>query len=632
MRASRADREQAIDVLKIAFVQERLTKGELDARVGRALAARTYADLDALTADIPAGPDPARSPVPAAAAAARGPAALARNRPAKRAVTSGLAGVSAVGLGISIAAGVASGSPVLAVALLVFAVILAAVAAGAAASIWAVVVWLEAHLHKRPGGTPPPRSAPRAGGQAHRRTPSPGRRQHKRGRDPALAAGLGHHAQAPPLPRGSEWPPAVTRESATRRWPNLPEERSMMCPRRPARCWAVVLAALAVPGVLAGCAPGSAPAASEGAPQAAVASCAVTARGQWTAAEPGSPGSNNNDLTGVAVLAAGNAWAVGTYADSSGGRTLAEHWNGSAWSVVPSPDPDDSGDFLSAVSAVSPSVVWAVGEYESGGRSKTLIVRWNGTSWEQVASPNPGSDNFLNGVWAVSAKDVWAVGRYGDGPSGGSSLILHWNGSRWAQVPSPDPGFRNELDAVTATSAASAWAVGSSSSQQAARPFILHWNGTVWTQVDTPHLKGTGGELLGVDATSAVNVWAAGDVSDRAGQHTLILRWNGTAWTRVPSPDPGGSRFVDSLRGVAAISAANAWAVGYISNGASNQSLILHWNGAAWTRAASPSPGAGGDLAGIAASSPASTWAVGQFGAVGGDDAFAVRYCARASE
>jgi hypothetical protein len=170
-----------------------------------------------------------------------------------------------------------------------------------------------------------------------------------------------------------------------------------------------------------------------------------------------------------------------------------------------------------------------------------------------------------------------------------------------------------------------------SGSQQAAWPIILRWNGAAWTQVDAPHLKGTGGELLGVDAISAVNVWAAGDVSDSAGEHTLIVRWNGTAWTRAPSPNPGGRGVVDSLRDVAATSAANAWAAGYISNGASNQSLILHWNGTAWTRAASPSPGAGGNLVGIAASSPANTWAVGQFGAVGGDNALAVRYCAPVS-
>jgi len=61
MRASHADREHAIEVLKAAFVQDRLTKDELDLRVGRALAARTCADLAALTADIPVGPPaPAR--------------------------------------------------------------------------------------------------------------------------------------------------------------------------------------------------------------------------------------------------------------------------------------------------------------------------------------------------------------------------------------------------------------------------------------------------------------------------------------------------------------------------------------------------------------------------------------------
>jgi Domain of unknown function (DUF1707) len=54
-RASRADREQVIDVLKAAFVQERLTRDEFDQRIGQALASRTYADLDALTADIPGG-------------------------------------------------------------------------------------------------------------------------------------------------------------------------------------------------------------------------------------------------------------------------------------------------------------------------------------------------------------------------------------------------------------------------------------------------------------------------------------------------------------------------------------------------------------------------------------------------
>ena len=69
LRASHADREQVIEVLKAAFVQERLDRDEFDLRVGRALASRTYADLAALTVDITSArltrarpPEPAREP------------------------------------------------------------------------------------------------------------------------------------------------------------------------------------------------------------------------------------------------------------------------------------------------------------------------------------------------------------------------------------------------------------------------------------------------------------------------------------------------------------------------------------------------------------------------------------------
>lgn len=62
LRASHADREHILDVLKAAFVQGRLTKDEFDIRVGQTLASRTYAELAVLTADIPAGLIAAQSP------------------------------------------------------------------------------------------------------------------------------------------------------------------------------------------------------------------------------------------------------------------------------------------------------------------------------------------------------------------------------------------------------------------------------------------------------------------------------------------------------------------------------------------------------------------------------------------
>ena len=85
LRVSHADREQVIDALEVAFVQGRLTNDELDARAGRALVARTHAELAAVTAGIPAGPDLAQPPKPARAQP-RQPG----NRAAKWAVKAGM--------------------------------------------------------------------------------------------------------------------------------------------------------------------------------------------------------------------------------------------------------------------------------------------------------------------------------------------------------------------------------------------------------------------------------------------------------------------------------------------------------------------------------------------------------------
>lgn len=56
MRASTADRERAVDVLKAAFAEGRLDQGEYADRVGQAYSSRTYAELAILTADLPVGP------------------------------------------------------------------------------------------------------------------------------------------------------------------------------------------------------------------------------------------------------------------------------------------------------------------------------------------------------------------------------------------------------------------------------------------------------------------------------------------------------------------------------------------------------------------------------------------------
>jgi hypothetical protein len=170
LRASHADREQAVDLLKAAFVQGRLTQDELDFRIGQALAARTYAELAALTADLPAEPERA----PAAAPAPAPVPATSSNRSVNRAVR---CGAGAIGAAIVVLCGTvaALGQPAVAVLLAIFITILAGVATAFVSALIAVSLKVESRRRTRrqlppgpesgtvsgPGGqaAPPPSSA-----------------------------------------------------------------------------------------------------------------------------------------------------------------------------------------------------------------------------------------------------------------------------------------------------------------------------------------------------------------------------------------------------------------------------------------------------------------------------------------
>jgi hypothetical protein len=117
------------------------------------------------------------------------------------------------------------------------------------------------------------------------------------------------------------------------------------------------------------------------------------------------------------------------------------------------------------------------------------------------------------------------------------------------------------------------------------------------------------GVLRGVAATSASNAWAVGCTTYNCYDKTdkpLILHWNGRTWQRQ---DPRALADVLALYGVAAASARDVWAVGQTRSG---RTVILHWNGRTWSRVPSPDPLAEGDfLQGVTALSARSAWAVG---------------------
>jgi hypothetical protein len=302
----------------------------------------------------------------------------------------------------------------------------------------------------------------------------------------------------------------------------------------------------------------------------------------WTQVPSPDPGIATT-LSGVSAVSASDVWAVGQYFNAGAVHTLIVHWDGSAWTQVPSPNVAGSTqDNLVAVRASSATNAWAVGSFENSSNvSQTLILHWDGSAWTQVPSPDPGgpaAGQELTSVAGVSAQDAWAVGNFVNGSDLAQSMVLHWGGTSWTQVNSPNPGSQGTfLTGVRATSASNAWAVGYAFDGTADKTLIVHWNGSAWTQVKTPNPAGATQDnvLDSIAVTSANDAWAAGQSGTDTVQ-TLVLHWDGSAWRQVATPSLGDSVTDDALTGVGASSAGNVWAVGSYYNGTVNQALAIH--------------------------------------------------------
>jgi hypothetical protein len=319
------------------------------------------------------------------------------------------------------------------------------------------------------------------------------------------------------------------------------------------------------------------------------------------------PGWRSNVLGGVAVIAANDIWAVGTHDHPDRhAYTLIEHWDGSSWSIVPSPNVGSINNNLHGVAAVATNDIWAVGTYDTNTTHGTLILHWNGTQWQVVPSPSPGSgDNILYDVAALAADDVWAVGVYST-LDGSRTLVLHWDGSQWRLVPSPNYTLiQNELRGIVARTPTDLWAVGTYRwSTGLWYTLIMHWDGQAWSLVPSPNVNGGDSLLYAVAARAADDVWAVGGGANR----TLTAHWDGTGWRTVPSPNgPNGGGY---LFGVATLEAGDVWAVGYTVGA----TLALHWDGSTWRVVSSPSPGSGLSIVqDIGALATQDVWAVGDY-------------------
>jgi hypothetical protein len=277
-------------------------------------------------------------------------------------------------------------------------------------------------------------------------------------------------------------------------------------------------------------------------------------------------------------------WAVASpteiyaYADSAGVDRVYYRYNGTTWNVVGR-----------SRYTLKSSRLWAIpgggGAYVWGQQSRLERITPAGMS---VVTFLPS----LRSAAVNSSTSAFVVGY--------PSLLARWSGAQWTvDAPPGDTPSNRYLTSVWSDGPSSAWAVGELST-------VLRWTGTTWQTVSDSlrpagvrdqynAVWGSGGtvwivgdqsilrcsgvlcanesatvtdNLFGIWGTSPTNIFAVG----RSGQ---ILRYNGSSWTRMASPT------TRALGNVSGSSASDVWAVG--------DSVLLHFDGSAWSQVPWPS-------------------------------------------
>jgi hypothetical protein len=138
--------------------------------------------------------------------------------------------------------------------------------------------------------------------------------------------------------------------------------------------------------------------------------------------------------------------------------------------------------FLGGLSAIATDDVWVVGTLVdrtvNATKILTLTAHWDGKAWTIVPSPNPPTEAPLAVVAAISSNDVWAAGgQRGDAGVGQTFLIEHWNGKHWTINPVPLIGKGDDEFSIVAFPSGNVYVAGLSfgpSPKLATQTLILH--------------------------------------------------------------------------------------------------------------------------------------------------------------
>lgn len=341
----------------------------------------------------------------------------------------------------------------------------------------------------------------------------------------------------------------------------------------------------------------------------------------WTQVPSVSFGSQDNVLTGVSAASATDVWAVGTFQPNTSSvlNTLAQHFDGTRWTAFPLPNVGGQENVLMGVSMPTTGKAWAVGYFVNGKfQQQTLIEHFDGTAWSVVPSPNPGAQrDILFGVAAITDTDVWAVGADEDTNGVWHALTEHWNGSAWSVVNAVDAGANgNQFYAVKALATNNVYAVGQQSGAGfPSQALIEHWNGTAWSVVNSPADAATA-LPLGVTATAATLTLVGEQETDSAPYTTYVAAGAPGSLSIQSTPNLGTGE--NDPFAVTIANDGSTWVVGWAVNPTTllHDPLVFQGVNGVFSLISVPNPTNGGDsgFAAISTVPGGGMWAVGVTG------------------
>jgi hypothetical protein len=333
--------------------------------------------------------------------------------------------------------------------------------------------------------------------------------------------------------------------------------------------------------------------------------------------------------------------AVGRYYGSYPPRNslLADTWDGRKWrlSLPPLPsdtEPEEKGGFprvaFDGVSCTAESACTAVGYFTSKqGLIGTLIERWDGSRWS--IQPTPDQSGALQAVSCTSPSACVAVGAsdiddQGNISNQGHAIADVWDGKTWT-MQLPVGTIASGLQGISCTSATACTAVGFfEGGPEASRTLAEFWDGSSWTIQNTPNPVVLGPNLPGfrlgaVSCTSATECFAIGTTDEGYSEHQLAESWNGSSWTlqtdRTIQSNPIPDGATDTPRAVSCSSANTCTVVGSFRppDGERSQALTEVWNGNSFTpRPSGTPPGASSSqLSGVSCAGGTTCEAAGTF-------------------